>query len=200
MPDEGRRDWKAIGEKAQASMDRMKASAAQQRADVANMTRYFIETLEAGTVGAGMGYWHGRNGFVPKKLGVPVDLWGTLIFKGLAFSGYAGDLTRDAHTVGNSFLTYFAGGWGAQRGQTALRAAKDKDGKNVALNRPLTEQEAKDRQADVRTIVARDKEPERTQISEGTPRAAAERREEVISRPPPSRTIVSQGRAAPAWY
>lgn len=153
-----RTDWKALAE-------RYGNAVKKQRESYELQTRYALDTIEVGGSSFAVGYVHGRNGAMPKRLGVPLDLGAAAVLKLVAFMGWGAKYTPDVHSLGNGPLAYFLGSMGAERGQVALRAAKDKDGKPVALNRPLTEAEAKDRNVDVRTIVAGDGTPEKKQIA-----------------------------------
>jgi hypothetical protein len=120
------------------------------------MIRAGLDTGEVLLAAGTIGYVHGRKGYVPKVLGVPIDLGTFLVGKIGAFlmTAYKVPLAADVHALSNGPGAYYIGSVGADMGQRALRAAKNKDGTPEAKGRPLTDAEAKDLNADVRTIVA----------------------------------------------
>jgi hypothetical protein len=175
-------EWKQIAQRARAKL----AGIYEENAE---MIRAALDTGEV-LLGAGVvGYVHGRKGYVPKVLGVPVDLGSFIVGKIGGFLMTAKHVTgaADVHALSNGPGAYYIGSVGADMGQRALRAAKNKDGTPEAKGRPLTEAEAKDVNGDVRTIVAGEtrrlldahrEELQRTMISRGgqpvhAPRSAA---------------------------
>lgn len=171
-------EWKAIAQRARAKLDNIYEENKE-------LVRATLDTGEV-LIGSGLvGYVHGRKGYVPKYLGVPLDLGSFLIGKILAFGMTVKKVmgAADVHALSNGPGAYYIGSVGADMGQRALRAAKNPDGTPQAKNRPLTDQEAKDLSADVRTIVAGEtkrmldahrEEIQRTLISQGGQRVSAQ--------------------------
>jgi hypothetical protein len=144
-------DWKSIAESSKKKLGNFVEENKQQ-------IRYAADTAET-WMGAGvMGYIHGRNGGMPKKFGVPVDLGVTGLLKAFAFGGWFGTkaIAADLHAIGNGTGSWFVGTMLLDVGQEKLRNAKDKDGKPVAKGHSLSEAEAKAADIDARanTIIA----------------------------------------------
>ena len=71
---------------------------------------YVRQTFEVGITVFGvswaLGKWGGKELSVT-VVGVPVELGGALILKGVAFSGLLGEYTSDAHNLGDGMLSVY---------------------------------------------------------------------------------------------
>lgn len=158
-----RTDWKDIAL-------RSKQKLAKTYEDNREQIRYAADTVEVFLAGGIIGWIHGRNGGIPKRLGIPLDLGLMILFKGLGFymsaKGWTG--AADVHAIGNGIGGYYFGTMGLEIGQKQLAAATDKDGKKTALGHPLSDKEASDANIDRRTnTILAGEEQQRTAIGEG---------------------------------
>jgi hypothetical protein len=147
MTEAARTDWKQVAMKAKGRI----ASIYEENRE---QIRFATDTVEVWGAAGFMGWIHGRNGGIPKRLGIPLDLGLTGVLKLVAFMGWAGKYSADLHGLGNGFGAYYFGTMGLDIGQTALKNAKAADakaGKTVTPDHPLTDKEAHDQNLDTRT-------------------------------------------------
>lgn len=135
---------------------RLKNEAAKKIADSWHIIRAVLDTGEVLLSIGGFGYIWGRYGYMPKRLGIPIDLGigGVLKIGAFFLTVYKVPGAADVHSFSNGALGSYANAVGADIGQRALKNAKNKDGTPQMKGRQLTEAEAKDLQADVRNVVA----------------------------------------------
>jgi hypothetical protein len=142
MAEENKTGWKKLYESSKARMERFQDENKES-------IRYATDTIEVWGVAGALGYLHGRQGGMPKLLGIPYDLGIALAAKVVAFAGWAGkSWSADMHAIGNGAGAYYIGSVGADMGQKARKDAGE------MLNRPFTEAEAKDKNVVVRNVVA----------------------------------------------
>lgn len=142
MAEAARTDWRDI---AMRSKKRIATIYEENKEQI----RFAADTVEVWGAAGFMGWVHGRNGGVPKRLGIPLDLGLTGLLKLVAFMGWAGKYSADLHATGNGFGAYYFGTMGLEIGQKALVAQKEADKKPAG--HPLTADEAKTQNLDART-------------------------------------------------
>jgi hypothetical protein len=177
----GRVDWKRTAEKAQG---RIKTIYEEQKEQI----RFAADTVETFLAGGIIGWIHGRNGGIPKRLGVPLDLGLMVLLKIGAFVMSAKKIAgaADVHAFGNGVGAYYFGTMGLEIGQRQLAAKKDSKGNPVALGHPLSDKEAADMGIDPRTnTVLAGAEQQRTQIGEGSRRVSQSQSYQVARAPQP---------------
>lgn len=154
---------------------RLKNTAAQKVRENWHFIRAGLDTGEVIIASGGFGYLWGRKGYMPKRLGMPLDLLigGAVKIGAFFLTAYKVPGAADVHALSNGALASYAVAVGADMGQRALKAAKNPDGTPQAKNRQLTDDEAKALQADVRNVVAgmleeHRKELQRTEVKPRT--------------------------------
>jgi hypothetical protein len=171
-------DWKAVAERSQK---KIASFYAENKATL----RAAADTAEVWTGAGVMAFVHGRYGGIPKRFGIPLDMAATVLLKAFAFGGWFGTkaVASDLHSLGNGTGAWWIGTMLLDVGQNQLKKAKKADGTAEALGRPLTEDEAKARNLDIRTNTIIAGERAARQMSEGAVRGMhIPPREQAVSR------------------